>query len=104
MLCAAQEHMAAPARHKAAPHHLSQKSDAHGWVESIARLTETTPATELLMKDTENGQVRSFISQQMCMHAAIGYTNQVLFQPADVHACCNWLYAPGQLRGHRWLV
>ena len=47
--------MAAAARHKTT-HHLSQRSDAHGWVESIASLTESTPATQLLMKEGEPNQ------------------------------------------------
>ena len=46
---------AASARHKGV-HHLSRtaaESDTHGWVESISNLTETTPATELMLADAD---------------------------------------------------
>ena len=44
---------AASARHKAV-HHLSRVgNDSHGWVESIANLTESTPATELMLADAD---------------------------------------------------
>ena len=43
----------APVRHKTA-HHLSSRTDAHGWVESISNLTENTPATELMLRETES--------------------------------------------------
>ena len=43
----------AAARHKTV-HHLSRTTpDAHGWVESIASLTETTPATELMLQELD---------------------------------------------------
>ena len=53
----------APVRHKTA-HHLSSRTDAHGWVESISNLTENTPATELMLRETDSvHQVPSFHSR-----------------------------------------
>ena len=49
----------APVRHKTA-HHLSSRTDAHGWVESIASLTENTPATELMLRESETANQVSF--------------------------------------------
>ncbi len=47
-------------RHKAV-HHLSARSDGHGWVESIARLTDENAATTLLQQPTadDNAEVRA---------------------------------------------
>ena len=40
-------------KHKAI-HHLSQRSEHHGWVESIESLTEDTPATDLLINGSKH--------------------------------------------------
>lgn len=61
--------MAASVRHKVT-HHLSSKSDAHGWVESIARLTETTPATELLNDKHPAAQVCTSLTRQLVCKSA----------------------------------
>ena len=45
-------------RHKVV-HHLSSRVDGHGWVESIARLTDENAATTLLQQATadDNAEV-----------------------------------------------
>ena len=41
-------------------HHLSSRGDGHGWVESIARLTDDNAATTLLQQDTADDNAEVF--------------------------------------------
>ena len=77
----------APVRHKTA-HHLSSRTDAHGWVESISNLTENTPATELMLRETESVH-QVHLSAQLLLHQCCVclFTAVTAAWPADSAWC-----------------